>query len=343
MGLYDFESHKSGTEEIDKKYVFKDMVDDRKFIPAWGLIIYLLFVHIGSFYGLYLTFTSALFYTIIFSLVCDAFGSFGVTAGAHRLWAHKAYKATQPLRIILMILNTLLYQGTIIHWVRDHRTHHKNTDTPADPHNANYGFMYSHIGWLIRKKSPIVVKEGAKIDLSDLYEDPVLKFQEKYRTTFVPFVGIVLPTIIPIYFWGESLNNAFFLNILRYTISLHFTLCINSLAHLIGGKPYDQKILPRENRFCSFITSGEGFHNYHHTFPWDYKAAEHSGHILNPTTTFIDFFAKIGWAYDLKTTSQEMIKKRTARTGYANHIWGWDDKDLTKDDTEGAIIKNKKI
>ncbi|KAK9884964.1 hypothetical protein WA026_009199 [Henosepilachna vigintioctopunctata] len=71
-----------------------------------------------------------------------------------------------------------------------------------------------------------------------------------------------------------------------------------------------------------------------------YRAAEHSAHILYPTTTSFDFFAKIGWAYDLKTTSQKLIKKRTVRTGCDNHIWGWD-KDQTKDDTEGAKIKNK--
>jgi hypothetical protein len=30
-------------------------------------------------------------------------GGFGVTAGAHRLWCHRAYKANLPLRICLML------------------------------------------------------------------------------------------------------------------------------------------------------------------------------------------------------------------------------------------------
>ncbi|KOB73873.1 Acyl-CoA desaturase [Operophtera brumata] len=49
---------------------------------------------------------------------------------------------------------------------------------------------------------------------------------------------------------------------------------------------------------------GEGFHNYHHTFPWDYKAAELGNTRLNFTTAFINLFAKLGWAYDMKTVSE---------------------------------------
>lgn len=32
---------------------------------------------------------------------------------------------------------------------------------------------------------------------------------------------------------------------------------------------------PAENRFVSTVALGEGWHNYHHMFPFDYKAAEH--------------------------------------------------------------------
>lgn len=30
-------------------------------------------------------------------------GGFGITAGVHRLWAHRSYKAKLPLQIILLI------------------------------------------------------------------------------------------------------------------------------------------------------------------------------------------------------------------------------------------------
>lgn len=63
---------------------------------------------------------------------------------------------------------------------------------------------------------------------------------------------------------------------------------------------------------------GEGFHNYHHVFPWDYKAAELGNYGFNITTFWLDLFAKIGWAYDLKTPSkslvQSVIEKRSKGT-----------------------------
>lgn len=67
-----------------------------------------------------------------------------------------------------------------------------------------------------------------------------------------------------------------------------------------------------------------GWHNYHHTFPWDYKTAELGAYRLNFTTSFLDFMAKLGWAYDLKTTTPEMIQMRTERTGDGTNtnLWG---------------------
>jgi stearoyl-CoA desaturase (Delta-9 desaturase) len=118
---------------------------------------------------------------------------------------------------------------------------------------------------------------------------------------------------------------------------------------------------------------GEGWHNYHHVFPWDYKAAELGKYSTNISTGFIDLCAKIGkftfnwfkrihsyessrsgWAYDMKTVSSEMVKKRVLRTGDGTHpysqeskiatalqdhhhdsenaIWGWDDNDMTEEE-----------
>lgn len=107
-------------------------------------------------------------------------------------------------------------------------------------------------------------------------------------------------------------------------------------------------INPSENITVALLAMGEGWHNYHHVFPWDYKAAELGNYKLNMTTAFIDFFAKIGWAYDLKSVSTETVRKRMERTGINAHhhvnenpSWGWDDKDLSQSDREAATIINK--
>lgn len=93
----------------------------------------------------------------------------------------------------------------------------------------------------------------------------------------------------------------------------------------------------------AILALGEGWHNYHHTFPWDYKTAELGKYEVNFTALFLDTMAKIGWAYDLKTVSQEMIKRRVERTGDGTHeLWGWGDKDQPEHEQKEAIIINKK-
>lgn len=68
---------------------------------------------------------------------------------------------------------------------------------------------------------------------------------------------------------------------------------------------------------------------------------------MNLTTAFIDFFAKIGWAYDLKTVSTDIIQKRVERTGDHSseadrNTWGWGDKDQNKEEMKMAEIIYKK-
>lgn len=65
-------------------------------------------------------------------------------------------------------------------WCRDHRLHHRYADTDADPHNAKRGFFFSHIGWLMTKKHPYVIKLGKRIDMRDLQEDWMVMLQKKY-------------------------------------------------------------------------------------------------------------------------------------------------------------------
>lgn len=103
----------------------------------------------------------------------------GITAGAHRLWAHRTYAAKLPLRILLMIMQTTALQNHIYEWTRDHRVHHKFTETDADPHNAKRGFFFSHVGWLMVRKHKDVFIKGKTVDLSDLEADPVVMFQKK--------------------------------------------------------------------------------------------------------------------------------------------------------------------
>jgi stearoyl-CoA desaturase (Delta-9 desaturase) len=78
-----------------------------------------------------------------------------------------------------MIFNSMSFQNSIYEWTRDHRVHHKFTDTDADPHNSRRGFFFSHIGWLMVRKHPDVKRKGATVGMSDLHTDGVVMFQKK--------------------------------------------------------------------------------------------------------------------------------------------------------------------
>ncbi|XP_034944313.1 acyl-CoA Delta(11) desaturase [Chelonus insularis] len=326
-------------EELAKNQIPKPEFK-RKIV--WTNVVIFLGLHAGALYGVYLALTSAKILTLAYAYLLYLLSGFGITAGAHRLWSHRAYKAKLPLRIFLMLCNTLAFQNSIYEWSRDHRVHHKFSETDADPHNATRGFFFSHVGWLLCKKHPDVKQKGKGIDMSDLEADPVVAFQKKYYFILMPLLCFILPSIVPVYAWNESwLESYFVATLLRYVFTLNMTWLVNSAAHFFGGKPYDKYMNPAENTLVAVGALGEGWHNYHHVFPWDYKAAELGNYKRNFTTAFIDFFARIGWAYDLKTVSNDMVKHRVLRTGDGTHpVWGWGDKDQTIEERESAVITN---
>lgn len=95
-----------------------------------------------------------------------------------------------------MLLNSGANQGSIYHWSRDHRLHHKFSDTNLDPHTISKGFFFAHVGWLLVKKNPELVEEGRKIDMSDLRKDSVVMWQKKYYPYISTFMCFILPSTI---------------------------------------------------------------------------------------------------------------------------------------------------
>ncbi|XP_036355301.1 LOW QUALITY PROTEIN: stearoyl-CoA desaturase 5-like [Octopus sinensis] len=250
------------------------------------------------------------------------FSALGITAGAHRLWSHRAYKAHVALRLFLMIGNSVAAQNSILEWSRDHRVHHKYSETDADPHNALRGFFFSHVGWLLVRKHPEVIAKGRLVNFEDLEKDPVVAFQHKllgcrfrHYLVFYLLCCFILPSLIPFWLWNETIWNAFWMAaIFRYVFTLNCTWLVNSLAHMVGIRPYDGSIGPVENLCVILGAFGEGFHNFHHTFPHHYATSEF-GVTFNPTTRFIEFMARIGLAYDLKTVPESVILKTMDKFG----------------------------
>ncbi|CAL1269598.1 unnamed protein product [Larinioides sclopetarius] len=275
----------------------------------------LTFQHAVALYGTYLCLTSSSWKTVLYAFILwRVTTSLGIQA-IHRMWCHRSYKAKLPLRIFLCIVTFALGQGSIFAWCRDHRVHHKYVDTDADPYNINRGFFFAHMGWLICKKHPDVIKAGKKLPLDDLLADPVVIFNRKYFYPMWIVFCFILPTIIPVYFWGESWLDSFCVaGMLKYVLQIHSIFFVNSVAHMYGYRPFDKNIEARESFFTEIFQPNEGSHNYHHVFPRDYTTKEHT-FSFNSSRIFIDFMALIGQAYDLKMSSDELIKARKLKTG----------------------------
>ena len=216
-----------------------------------------------------------------------------------------------------MLCNTIANQGSIYHWSRDHRVHHKYSETEADPHNATRGFFFAHMGWLFLKKDPSVIKAGRELDYTDLNEDAAVMFQKKLDPWFALYMCFVMPAQVASYFWGEDFWAAFFVaGALRYVWVLHCTWLVNSAAHLYGDHPYDTLSYPAENPFVAWFAVGEGWHNWHHKYPFDYAASEFGvSSQFNPSKLFIDVLAAFGlvWGRKRATGAWAMGKSRRDR------------------------------
>jgi stearoyl-CoA desaturase (delta-9 desaturase) len=287
--------------------------EDAQMTIVWSNVVKFGILHIVGLNGLALL-PGAHTKTMVFAFLMWLVAVVSITAGSHRLWSHRSYKASFPLRFFLMITNCIAMENSIFVWARDHRVHHKYSETTADPHDANRGFFFAHIGWLLVRKHPEVIRKGSKIDLSDLKADKLIMFQHQYYLPLALLFCFVIPTAIPMYFWGEAFWASYTVTVFRYLLILHCTWLVNSAAHFFGGRPYDVNINPSQNRLVSLLAVGEGHHNYHHTFPYDYSASEWQW-ALNFTTMFIDIMAFVGMAYGRKSVSKEMLEARMKRTG----------------------------
>ncbi|KAG7213573.1 hypothetical protein KM043_002828 [Ampulex compressa] len=305
----------------------------------WGNIIFLFLFHVAVLYSI-LTFNYfAEWRAIIWGAVTCIMSGLGVTAGVHRLWTHRSYKAKWPLRIFLLFCFYMAGQNNVYDWVRDHRVHHKYTDTDADPHNSNRGFFFSHVGWLMMKKHPEVLRKGKQIDMRDILADPIVAFGDKHFLILKILCAFAIPVLIPVYFWDDTWEVAIKSQaIVRYAVGLHITWSVNSVAHIWGPRPYIASINPVQNMYVSIFALGEGWHNYHHAFPWDYKAAEFGPISTNLTRYVIDFFSKIGWAYDLKEPSVDLVKKMALKKGDGSHAMWKEGADFTATATRNSIL-----
>lgn len=226
-----------------------------------------------------------------------------ITAGYHRYFSHKSYKAHPVIEAILVFFGSMTAQGSILRWSFDHRLHHAKVDTDNDPYSIKKGFWYAHCLWILEKPRQIESRLVA-----DLERKKMVMFQHRHY----PFM-LVASNALATLFVGWLLNDyvgAFVISLwLRIFFLHHFTWFINSLAHTWGDKPFCTEQTAVDNFIISLLTFGEGYHNYHHTYANDYRNGIRWYH-FDPTKWLIWTLNKLGFTQDLKRMDPLTIKKR---------------------------------
>jgi len=240
---------------------------------------------------------------------------FGVTAGYHRLLAHRSFRAGRPVQFLLALAGSLATQGGPLWWVAHHRSHHRYTETDRDIHSPRtQGFWRSHMGWMLSAES--FRENGA--NARDLYRVPELRFLQQH------YVWIVLGQGVALFALGEGLAGlgadtsgpqmlvwAWFI---ATVVLWHATFMVNSVCHLWGSRPFDADDTSTNNWLVAILALGEGWHNNHHKFAY---SARHGLEWwqFDLTWVLLRGMEKLGLVSELRRPRRRMLERARATAG----------------------------
>jgi stearoyl-CoA desaturase (delta-9 desaturase) len=240
---------------------------------------------------------------------------FGITVGFHRLFTHRSFKTSPPMRVLWAVLGSMALEGPVIEWVAYHRRHHRFSDAEGDPHSPHVGhgsgvlgavrgLFYAHVGWVLFSDEPAEEDRYAP----DLIADPAVRFVDR---TFVLWavLGLAVPFGLGVALTGTIAGGLLGLlwgGALRIFVLHHITFCINSLCHFFGRRDFETGDHSRNLAWLAPLSFGEAWHNNHHAFP---TSARHGlgPHELDPSARLIDAMERVGLAWDVVRVSPERL------------------------------------
>jgi stearoyl-CoA desaturase (delta-9 desaturase) len=245
-------------------------------------------------------FQVALFFFFTFST------GMSITLGYHRLFSHLTFKANPLVKLYTLLFGAAAFEGSALAWSADHRRHHKFVDHDEDPYDISRGLFHAHIGWLLFRRGPDTPLTWVR----DLQKDRLAWLQHEYYVPIAIFMSFALPAIIGYLYGGANAALGAFLlsGFARVVLVHHSTFCINSLCHWIGDRPYSSHCSARDSFLMAVFTFGEGYHNFHHEFQYDYRNGVKPWQ-YDPTKWAIWLLNKVGLVSNLRTVPEEKILK----------------------------------
>jgi stearoyl-CoA desaturase (delta-9 desaturase) len=248
----------------------------------------------------------------------------GITVGFHRLFTHRSFKTSRPVRALLAVLGSMAVEGPVIEWVATHRKHHRFSDADGDPHSPHVdqapgwrgalrGLGHAHLGWMFRGKDMANPARYAK----DLLADRDLRFISRTFPLWV-VAGLALPFFLGLALTGSlagGLTALLWGGAVRVFLLHHITFSINSLCHFFGRRPFATGDESRNLAWLAPLAFGEAWHNNHHAFP---TSARHGlgRHQADPSAWFIAALARAHLAWDVVqiTPTRQQQKRRSEAT-----------------------------
>jgi len=267
----------------------------------WENIGFLVLTHLAGVFGvLYLGLIHFSAWSLGLGLLWLGLCMLSTTGGYHRLFSHRSYQGAWPLRVFYLLFGAASFQSSALRWASDHRAHHAHTDEADDPYNITRGFWWAHVGWLLYRSGPSDYRNAR-----DLQSDPLIRLQDRLYLPVAIAVGMLLPFALGA-LWGDSWGALFLAGFSRLLVQYHATFSINSVAHSVGRRPYSTHTSARDSFIAALATLGEGYHNFHHRFPSDYRNGIRA-HQFDPTKWCVWLFSRVRLARNLKRVAPELI------------------------------------
>ena len=246
----------------------------------------------------------------------------GVTVGYHRLFTHRSFKTSAPMRALFAALGSAAIEGPVIEWVANHRKHHRFSDQPGDPHSPHVGhadgwrgaiggLMHAHVGWIFSDEEMASEERYAR----DLLADPIVRFVDRTFPLWV-LAGLAFPFALGIALTGSiagGLTGLLWGGAVRVFFLHHATFSINSLCHFFGRRRFATGDESRNLLWLSLPTLGEAWHNNHHAFP---TSARHGLRWwqLDPSAWLIAGLERCGLVWDVVRITPERELSKIAPT-----------------------------